>query len=326
MSYQYFKILATLTVAGLVTVPVPGQAEGAYPCKQITWIVPFSAGGGVDRTARVIADKLAPTLGLPIAVETRPGASGAIGAQLVADSTPDGCTLLSTSSSLSVSQVIRGPENYNLLTLTPVINIGELSYALAVNTQNGVKTIEDLAAKAKEAPGQIKYATSGRESVQSLLWAYLASKAGVELTAVTYKGGGEQHVDMLANRVQLMATDIAQMRSYIEAGQVAFIGVTAASRVPQLPEVPAVSEVFPGYEVATTYGIAAAPGTPAELVERLNNEINKVLKDPAVIDTLTRDALFVLKGGTSTDYAQKLRDDISLYRELARLAGVEVKG
>jgi tripartite-type tricarboxylate transporter receptor subunit TctC len=248
--------------AGAVALPaVPRSARAqAYPQRPVRLIVPFASGGASDILARLIGQWLSERLGQPFVVEMRPGAAGNVGTEAVATSLPDGYTLLMVN--VPVGGVLR----------TPLV--------LQVYPGFAPKTVPELIAFAKANPGKVNMASAGNGSPPHVAGELFKMMAGVDIVHVPYRGGGPALVDLLGGQVQMMFGIIASSMEYIRAGKLRPLAVSTAMRVDTLPDVPTVGDFLPGYEGSDWYGLCAPKGTPAEIIDRLNAQINAGLADP----------------------------------------------
>ena len=253
----------------------------SWPSRPIRMVVPLSPGGFADVPGRILAARLSSSLGYNVFVENRPGAGGTIGADFVAKSAPDGYTLLFTGTPHVISAWIYKKLPYDALKdFEPVALVASGPYVLVVNPQLPVHSVRELVAAAKAQPGKIDYASSGNGSAQHLVSALFASMAGIELNHVPYKGSGPAMQDLLGGQVKVSFAGIPNVLPHVKAGRLRALAVSTPRRAPDLPEVPTVAEAgVPGYEATLWLNLAAPPGTPAEIVQRLYTETAKALQD-----------------------------------------------
>jgi len=265
-------------VVAFVSLEVCGQG---WPSRPIRMVVPLSPGGFADVPGRILASRLSALLGYNVFVENRPGAGGTIGADFVAKSAPDGYTLLFTGTPHVISAWIYKKLPYDpLKDFEPVALVASGPYVLVVNPQLSVNSVRELMAAAKAQPGKIDYASSGNGSAQHLVSALFASMAGIELNHVPYKGSGPAMQDLLGGQVKVSFAGIPNVLPHVKAGRLRALAVSTPRRAPDLPEVPTVAEAgVPGYEATLWLNLAAPPGTPAEIVQRLYTETAKALQD-----------------------------------------------
>jgi tripartite-type tricarboxylate transporter receptor subunit TctC len=259
---------------------VEGLAQ-SWPSRPIRMVVPLSPGGFADVPGRILAARLSSLLGYNVFVENRPGAGGTIGADFVAKSAPDGHTLLFTGTPHVISPWIYKKLPYDALKdFEPVALVASGPYVLVVNPQLAVNSVRELMAAARAQPGKIDYASSGNGSAQHLVSALFASMAGIELNHVPYKGSGPAMQDLLGGQVKVSFAGIPNVLPHVKAGRLRALAVSTPQRSPDLPEVPTVAEAgVPGYQATLWLNLAAPPGTPAEIVQRLYAETAKALQD-----------------------------------------------
>lgn len=256
-----------------------------YPNKPIRLVVPFATGGGSDTVARAIAEKLTLDWGQPIIVDNRPGAGGALGANIVARSAPDGYTLLlSDASALTINPSLYPKLPYSEADLTPVINVATFALVLVVPVNSPIKSVQDLVARDKADPGHFNAASSGPGSSPHLMLEMMNSIAGTKLVHVPYKGGGPAMIDVVAGQVDLMFNGLSGgTMSLITAGKVKALAVTTAKRIASLPDVPTLAESgYPGVEVVSAQSLFVPADTLGPIVNALNGEIARVLRLPDI--------------------------------------------
>ncbi|MFQ6755644.1 tripartite tricarboxylate transporter substrate binding protein [Cereibacter sphaeroides] len=318
-------MLLASAMTGLV---VTGTAASAadFACSTLRWIVPYSAGGGLDWATRLVTEGVSQKLGgVAIVVDNRAGATGAVGGKEAMNAKADGCTILSTTSSMVVNQAVKGHEGvgFDLLTdFTPIVALASSPYFITANADLGVKTLPELLTKAKEKPNEIPYSTSGKESLQALTYGLLKSQAGVEMIEIPYKGGGEMFADFLSGRVPLFLAYPYEVKDYVAEGKANYLAVTSAERHSLLPEVPTVAETLPGFEILQTYGVVAPAGTPPEVVAKLNAAIGETLASEDVAKKLQSETSFVVKAGPPEAYGEMLKKDLEQFRSIASDLGL----
>ena len=265
-------------VVAFLSMEVCGQG---WPSRPIRMVVPLSPGGFADVPGRILAARLSSLLGYNVFVENRPGAGGTIGADFVAKSAPDGYTLLFTGTPHVISAWIYKKLPYDALKdFEPVALVASGPYVLVVNPQLSVNSVRELMAAARAQPGKIDYASSGNGSAQHLVSALFASMAGIELNHVPYKGSGPAMQDLLGGQVKVSFAGIPNVLPHVKAGRLRALAVSTPQRSPDLPDVPTVAEAgVPGYQATLWLNLAAPPGTPAEIVQRLYTETAKALQD-----------------------------------------------
>ena len=259
---------------GLV-VPASGQE---YPNRPVRIVVPFSPGGAVDGPTRFVAQKLSERVGQQVIVENKPGAGATIGADLVAKAPPDGYTLLLASQTNAISAGLYRKLPYDPVEdFVPIMLIGEEPGVLVVHPSFPATTIEAFISYVKQNPGKVDYASSGNGSGQHLFAAMLASMAGLSMNHIPYKGSGQATADLLAGQVPVSFPGMAGMLGHIRAGKLRPLAVSGARRSAQLPDVPALAEVLPGYEAYVWMGLFAPKGTAQPIIDRLHGELVQVM-------------------------------------------------
>jgi tripartite-type tricarboxylate transporter receptor subunit TctC len=281
--FHMFKILRR----GLLALAVACAATSswaAYPDKPITLIVPWAAGGSTDILARAIAEQLTKSLGQPVVVDNRAGASGNIGSNMVAKAKPDGYTILIGSMSthamnpaLMASMPFKGADDF-----TPIAMVANVINTMVVNPAVPVKNLREFIAYAKANPGKLAYASAGGGSTNHLSAEMFNKAAGIEMLHVPYKGGAPAVLDTVSNQTQVLFSAGTQTLPHVKAGKLNLIAVTEPQRSKLLPDVPTVAEVLPGYEMSVWYAAFGPAGMPRDIVMKLNTEINKALALPEV--------------------------------------------
>jgi tripartite-type tricarboxylate transporter receptor subunit TctC len=253
----------------------------AYPARPVRLIVPLAPAGASDITARLIGQWLSERLGQQFVIDNRPGGGGNIGTEAVVRAPADGYTLLIVGAWNAVNATFYDKLNYNFIRdIAPVASIIRTPFVMAVNPTVPAKTVPEFIAYAKTSPGKINYASAGTGTSTHLTGELFKMMAGVDMVHVPYRGGGPAFNDLLAGQVQVFFPTTVSSIGYIRAGRLRALAVTAATRSEVLPGIPTVAEFVPGYEASQWYGVGAPKATPAEIVDKLNKEINAGLADP----------------------------------------------
>ncbi|SDP71290.1 Tripartite-type tricarboxylate transporter, receptor component TctC [Ralstonia sp. 25mfcol4.1] len=298
-------------------------AADAYPAKPVTLIVPWAAGGSTDILARVLSEHLTKSLGQPVIVDNKPGASGNIGSAMVARAQPDGYTLLIGSMSthamnpaLMANMPFKGVEDF-----TPLGLLAYVTNTMVVHPSVPANNVKELIAYARANPGKLAYASAGPGSTNHLSAVLFEKMAGIQMLHVPYKGGAPAVVDTVAGQTQLLFSAGTQTLPHVKAGKLKLLAVTEAKRSPLLPNVPTVGETIPGYELSVWYGAFGPKNMPPALVARLNTEINRVMSLPEVKAKM--DAIGV-ETATSTpqEFGKILRRDADRYGKLIKDLGI----
>jgi tripartite-type tricarboxylate transporter receptor subunit TctC len=273
------KILLAALAATCLALPVHAQQ---FPERAIKIIVPFGPGGFTDVAARILQKELAPALGQSIIIENKPGAGSTIGTAEVAKAKPDGYTLVMISTAHVISPHLYKQMPYDALRdFAPVMKLAEGPYVLVVHPSLPVKTVQELVAMAKQEPGKIDYASSGNGSAQHLVGALFEKMAGADLNHVPYKGSNQAMNDLLGGQVKVSFAGVPNVLPNLVNGKLRALGVSTAKRYADLPDVPTIAEAgVAGYDATIWLGLLAPPGTPRDVVQKLNAEITKVLSTP----------------------------------------------
>ena len=312
------------SVAALLSSPA-AQSQ-TYPAKPVRVIVPFSPGGGTDIVARIVSQKLTDKFGTPVLVDNRVGAAGAVGAEIVVRSAPDGHTLLVG----STSEIGIGPSLYSKLPydvlrdLVAVTPLAATPMILVVHPSMPVKTAKELVALALARPGQINYGSAGAGSgahMSTELFRYLTK---IDIVHVPYKGVGPAITDVVGGQVQILFTTVPSVTAFMQAGRLKALAVTSAERAPSIPEVPTMAESgVPGYEVEYWYGFFAPAATPKDILARIHAATTEVLRLPDVIANFARQGVQpVIK--TQERFAAFVKADIEKWAVVVKASGTKV--
>lgn len=313
--------LASIALSFFFAAVQPVFAQ-SYPVKPIRMIVPFVPGGATDLVARAISLEMAKTLGQPVLVENRPGNAGAVGADVVAKSPPDGYTLcLCTVGSLVTVPLLNPSTPYKPRDLQPVSMVNRVELGLFARGNLPANNLLDLVAAAKQAPGKFTYATTGADGPNYLAFQLFLQRAGVTMLHVPYKGDGQSVVALAAGEVDLFVGGLQSALPLMKAGRVKALAMTGLSRSRQAPDIPTASESgFPGYEHSVWSGVAVAAGTPQPIVTRLQQSIAAAVKQPAVREIFDQNGV-VPEGSTPEDFAEVIQRDTQKYAEVLKRLG-----
>jgi tripartite-type tricarboxylate transporter receptor subunit TctC len=313
---------AFLQFAGGLALAPRGAMAQAYPTKPLRWIVGYPPGGGADTVTRIMAPWLAERLGQPVIIENKPGASTNISIQTVAASPPDGYTLLFIAASAAVNVSLFDKLPFNLLRdIAPVSGIIDFPMVMVANPSVPAKSVGELIAYAKENPGKVSMASFGTGTTSHVADELFKMMAGINMVHVPYRGSAPMIADLIAGQVQVafdvMTTSLPQVR----AGKLRALGVAGKSRYPGLPDVATIAETVPGYEANSWCGLGVPMGTPNEIIERLNREINAGLSDPAIkarlADVATTPIYF-----TPSEFGAYLASEVEKWAKVVNVAGV----
>jgi tripartite-type tricarboxylate transporter receptor subunit TctC len=295
----------------------------AYPTKPIRVIVPSGAGGSVDTLARLVAQKMAASVGQQVLVENRSGSGGVIGTELVARSAPDGYTLLMAYGSHVVNPTLYPKLPYDSVKdFLPITQVAVQPLLVNVHPALPAKSVKELVALAKARPGQLNYGSAGSGSGGHLATEILCMMGGVKMTHVPYKGSAAAMFDVVAGHTQLMVVTLITSLPQVRAGKLRAIGITSAKRSPIVPEVPAVAETIPGYDVEVSYFLLAPAGTPREIITKLHAEATRALKQPDVVERLARDGATPV-GNTPEETARYIDREIVKWGTAVKASGAK---
>jgi tripartite-type tricarboxylate transporter receptor subunit TctC len=324
LSRRRFLRLAA-SVAAVPAAPIVAGSQERYPNRPVKLLVGYAAGGPADTVARLTAQLLSDRLGQQVVVENRAGAASNIAAEAVVRSPPDGYTLLYVTISNAVNATLYDKLSFDLMRdLVPIASIARSPGVLEVNPSFPAQTVPEFIAYAKANPGKINMASAGPGSAPHLYTEFFKMMTGVDLVQVHYRGSGPALPDLLSGEVDAMFDPIASSISHIRAGKVRPLAVTTATRLKVLPDVPTVGDFVPGYEASGWYGIAAPKNTPAEIVARLNSEVNAALADPRVKASFADVGTAVLPGSPA-DFGKLLADDTEKWGKVIRAANIKVE-
>jgi len=296
----------------------------SFPNKPVTIVVPFGAGGNPDIVARALQPKMSELLGVSVVVENRAGAGGNIGIGHVAKARPDGYTIgLGTVNTLTMNQWIYKSMPFDAASLAPVVLLGSSPNVLMVNPGVGAKSVSELVKLAKAKPGKFTYASPGVGTSLRYSGELFKDLAGVFITHIPYKSGPDAFADVVSGRVDMTFENILTAGRIAQEGKLTPLAVTSLTRSPLLPNVPTMHESgLNGFEVTAWLGLVAPPGTPPEIVQRLNAAATAGLRDPAIVERL-RDLGFTPAGGTAAEFASYISRESAKWRQVAKRAGIE---
>src|SRR6516164_7598718 len=311
--------------AGAAALPALSRFAWAqtYPTRPVRIIVGFAPAGAGDIVARLMGQWLSERLGQPFVVENRPGANGNIAAQAGVRAPADGYTLLMVSSANAANAALYDKLSFNFLRdIAPVAGIIRTPYVMAVNPTVPAETIPEFIAYAKANPGKISMASVGVGSGTHLAGEWFKMMTGVNLVHVPYRGGGPAFNDLLGGQVQVMFPTTVGSIGYIRAGRLRALAVTTATRSDVLPDVPTVDEFVPGYEASAWFGVGAPRNTPAEIIDKLNNEINAALADPKIKARLA-DLGGTPLAGSPADFGKLIAEETEKWAKVIRAANIK---
>ena len=312
-------------ISVLATAVAPASAEAqAYPSRPLRFIVPFPPGGSTDIYARIIGPRLADTLRQQIVIDNRPGAGGALGADLAAKAPPDGYTIwLGQTNNLAIGPAMRTKNSYDpVRDFSPITLLMQAPQVMVVNAGSPITSIKELIAAAKSKPGTLTFASAGIGSSGHVAGELLNQAAGVNITHVPYKGASPAMIDLRGGRVTFLATSLASAAQFVKDGKIKGIATTGLKRARLMPDVPTVAESgVPDFEVASWHGMLAPAKVPREIIARLNREIVAILDKPEVRDALLSEGGDITPG-TPEEFAVFLKSEAQKWAKVIKQAGI----
>ena len=313
--------------AGVVALPAASRATWAetYPSQPVRVIVGFAAGGPNDILARLVGQRLAKRLGRPFVIENRPGAGSNIATEAVVHAPPDGYTLLLVGSPNAINATLYERLNFNFIRdIAPVASFMRGALVLVVHPSVPAKTLPEFIAYAKANPGNLSYGSGGVGGITHITAELFKMMAGVEMVHVPYRGVAPALTDLLGGQVQALFANPAQSLPYTGASRLRALAITTATRSEALPDIPTVSEFVPGYEASSIFGFGAPKNTPAEIVDKLNKEINAVLADPE-IKARVADLDGTVLVGSPADFGKLIAEETEKWGKVIRAANIKAE-
>jgi tripartite-type tricarboxylate transporter receptor subunit TctC len=318
------KKLGIVAIAIAALLGVNAAVAQSYAVKPVRMVVPFPAGGGIDSVARLLAPKLSESLGQPVVVDNRVGASGTVGTEAVAKAAPDGYTLLATFASHAQNASLYSKLGYDTVKdFAPITLIATVPNILVVNPSLPVKTVKELIALAKKHPGEILYASIGNGTPSHLSAELFNSMAGVKMTHVPYKGAAPSIIALISGETQLTFTTVLVAMPHVKSGRLRALGVASLKRAAVMPDVPTIDEAgVRGYESNAWYGLLAPAKTPQNIIDQLHRDAVKVLQLPDVRDNLKGQGADPV-GDTPKEFAAIINDEIEKWRKVVQATGTK---
>jgi len=316
-------LAALVAVAALWASPSTALAQQDYPNKPVKWIVPYPPAGTTDVLARMVAQWLTEKMGQPFVVENRPGAGNNLGTEAVIKSPPDGYTMLLVNPANGINATLYKNLNFNFIRdIAPVAGIVRTPNVMEVTNSLPVKTVKEFIDYCKANPGKINMASSGNGTSVHLSGELFKFMTGCDMVHVPYKGAGPALVDLIGGQVHVLFDNLPSSIGHIRGGRLRALGVTSEGREPSLPGVPTVGETVPGYEATAWFGIGMPKGTPREIINKVNAEVNRALADPKM-----RERLAELGGkpiaGTPEDFGRVIAAETAKWEKVVTASGAK---
>ncbi len=321
------KFVVAAALAAIYATGVHGQTAGGYPARPLRIIVPLAPGGNVDLVVRSLAQQLTENLGQQVIVENRPGASSLVGTQLAAKAAPDGYTLLAMANTFAmVPSIVANPGYDPLKDFTGVTLTCLVPQVLVVNPALPVRSVKQLIALAKSRPGEISYATSGPGGTGHMATELFSRQVGVKMLHVPYKGNAQAIIDVIGGQVMLMFDQVSTSEPHIKAGKLRPLAVTSRTRSPLFPDLPTIDEAgVPGFEDITFNGLVAPAGTPREILVRLNEEVAKIVRMPALRNRFLERGVELKASASPEEFTAHIKAEFEKKGKLARDAGIRLE-
>jgi tripartite-type tricarboxylate transporter receptor subunit TctC len=297
------------------------QADSGYPSHPVRWVVPYAAGGATDVLSRLICQRLSERLGQPFIVENKPGAGSNIGTQAVIASPPDGYTLLLTSTANAINASFDPSLPFDFAKgIMPVAGVARIPLVLVVNNDLPVHSVAEFIAYARANPGKLSVASSGIGTSLHLSGELFKAMASVQFTHVPYRGSAPGLTDLMSGQIQGMFDNVTSSFELVRSGKIRALGVTTRDRSETMAEVPPISDILPGHETSSFYGVGAAHDTPQEIVDLLNGEINAALADPTIKQRLGELGAIPITGN-AREFGAMLVAETERWRKVVDMSG-----
>ncbi len=312
--------------ASLAAVMAAGSALAAdYPVRPVKWIVPYPPAGTTDVLARIVAQWLTEKMGQPFIVENKPGAGNNIGVEFVVNSPPDGYTMLLVNPANGINATLYKNLNYNFIRdIAPVAGLIRTPNVMEVTPSLPVKTVKEFIDYCKANPGKINMASSGSGTSVHLSGELFKSMTGCDMVHVPYKGAGPALTDLMGGQVHVLFDNLPSSIGHIKSGKLRALAVTSEGREPTLPGVPTVGDTVPGYEATAWFGIGMPKGTPRDVIDKVNAEINRALADPKMRDRLAELGGKPI-GGTPEDFGKVIAAETAKWEKVVISSGAKVE-
>jgi tripartite-type tricarboxylate transporter receptor subunit TctC len=314
----FLALFAALAVAGPAT-------AADYPTRPVKWVVPYPPAGTTDVLARIVAQWLTEKMGQPFVVENKPGAGNNIGVEAVVNSPPDGYTMLLVNPANGINATLYKNLNYNFMRdITPVAGLIRTPNVMEVTPSLPVKTVKEFIDYCKASPGKINMASSGSGTSVHLSGELFKSMTGCDMVHVPYKGAGPALTELMGGQVHVLFDNLPSSIGHIKGGKLRALAVTSEGREPTLPGVPTVAETVPGYEATAWFGIGMPKGTPRDVIDKVNAEINRMLADPKMRERLAELGGKPI-GGTPEDFGKVIAAETAKWGKVVTASGAKVE-
>ncbi|QIL79996.1 tripartite tricarboxylate transporter substrate binding protein [Diaphorobacter sp. HDW4A] len=314
---------ALVATAFAFTAASAAVAQGNWPSKPITIVVPFGAGGNTDVMARLTATHLTKVLGTSVVVDNKPGASGLIAARQVLGQPADGHTLfMATATQVVTAPFVNASFNFDpLKEFAPVVNIGANAFVITTRASLPAKNLGEFVELAKKEPGKITYGSGGAGALTQLSAFMFGKRAGIDMTHVPYKGGAAVITDLIGGQIDMYSASPSEVIPQLSAGKIRLLAISSPARLKELPNVPTIAETYPGYEVSTWNGLVARAGTPAEVLDRIASEVAKMKDDPAILKKL-EDMGVVPMFVTRAAFGTQIQREVDMWSKVLKNSGI----
>jgi tripartite-type tricarboxylate transporter receptor subunit TctC len=319
--------LPRLLAASLLCLAATGQLAQAadYPTRPVKWVVPYPPAGTTDVLARIVAQWLTEKLGQPFVIENKPGAGNNLGTESVVNAPPDGYTMLLVNPANGINATLYKNLNFNLIRdIAPVAGIVRTPNVMEVTPSFPAKTVAEFIAYCKANPGKINMASSGSGTSVHLSGELFKSMTGCNMLHVPYKGAGPALTDLMGGQVDVIFDNLPSSVGHIKSGKIRALGVTSEGREPSMPQLPTIAETVPGYEATAWFGIGMPKGTPKDIIDKVNAEVNRALADPKM-----RERLAELGGkpiaGTPEDFGKVIAAETAKWEKVVISSGAKVE-
>ena len=322
---NFLKNFTVLAGALTALMAVPAHAQGQYPSRPVTVIVPQAAGGANDAIARIVTQKLGEIMGQSFVVDNRPGAGGNVGTAQAAKAKPDGYTLmLTTNSAHVINPAIYKSTGFDpVKDFEPVGLVASAGYVLVANSAFPANSVADLIAQAKAKPGQISYASAGNGTLNHLIGEMFKRAAGISMLHIPYRGSAGAATDVAGGQVPVSVQSLPSSLPFLQSGKIKVLGVVNEKRLASLPNVPTIGETLPGFGSTPWYGLLAPAGTPKDVVAKLQAALEKTLASKEVADKLAAQGCDVLVASPA-QFAALIRDDLPRWSKIVKDSGARI--